>query len=192
MLATVAGLTVAHFALALGGLGWLATNALFVVGLAVCAVVLTRNTRFAEREIGRAFSSLQRSYLEAVQALSGALDARDGYTADHADHADHVVEMALETGRALNMDADELDTLRTAALFHDIGKIGVPDRVLNKPGALTDDERADSTGRCNTSIEEVVMGRPSTRATSSAPSARPGTLTTTPWPSRSSTPSRPS
>ncbi len=59
-----------------------------------------------------------------MEALSEALDARDGYTAGHA-HS--VVEMVEATGRRLGLSQAELEALRCGALFHDIGKIGVPD-----------------------------------------------------------------
>jgi putative nucleotidyltransferase with HDIG domain len=139
VLATLTGLTAAHFALAAGGLGWIETNVLFLLGLGLAAFVLLRNTRFAEQATHRAFRSLQSSYLGTVEALSEALDARDGYTAGHA-HS--VAEMVEATGRALGMSDRELHGLRWAALFHDIGKIGVPDRILNKPGPLDDAEWA--------------------------------------------------
>jgi putative nucleotidyltransferase with HDIG domain len=137
VLATLAGLTAAHFALAAGGLSWLATNVLFLLGLGLAGFVLLRNTGFAERETHRAFRSLQQGYLGTVEALSEALDARDGYTAGHA-HS--VLEMVEATGRHLGLSEAELEALRCGALFHDIGKIGVPDRVLNKPGPLDDAE----------------------------------------------------
>ena len=139
VLATLTGLTAAHFALAAGGLGWVETNVLFLLGLGLAAFVLLRNTRFAEHATHRAFRTLQRSYLGTVEALSEALDARDGYTAGHA-HS--VAEMVEATGRALGMCERELEGLRSAALFHDIGKIGIPDRILNKPGPLDDAEWA--------------------------------------------------
>ncbi len=137
VLATLAGLTAAHFALAAGGLGWVETNVLFLLGLGLAAFVLLRNTGFAERETYRAFRALQQGYLGTVEALSEALDARDGYTAGHA-HS--VLEMVEATGRELGISGAELEALRCGALFHDIGKIGVPDRILNKPGPLDEGE----------------------------------------------------
>ncbi len=133
-LATVIGLTAVHFLLAAGGLGWLATNIIFVGGLATAAATLAWSIRSVSRETEASFRSLQSSYLSSVQALSSALDARDRYTGEHVEEVTELVEM---TGRALGLTDPELEALRYAALFHDIGKIGVPDAILNKPGPLT-------------------------------------------------------
>jgi HD-GYP domain-containing protein (c-di-GMP phosphodiesterase class II) len=83
--------------------------------------------------------TLQHAYVEFVGSLASALDARDTYTAGHSHR---VSEYSLAIGRQLNLNADELDELRIGALLHDIGKIGVPDKILQKPGRLTDEEFA--------------------------------------------------
>lgn len=137
VLATILGLTGAHFVLAAGGLSWLQTNLLFVFGMALAALVLIKSTRFAEGESQRSFQELQRSYLGSVGALSTALNACDGYTADHTDD---VEKLATAVARRLGMTKHELEALRYGALFHDIGKIGVPDSILNKPSPLTPEE----------------------------------------------------
>lgn len=137
VLCVITALTAIHFVLAAGGLGWLASNVAFVSGLAVAAGVLIWSVHIVGRETETSFRELQSSYLSSVQALSGALDARDRYTGDHADS---VMKMVEATGRALGIDSADRQALRYAALFHDIGKIGVPDSILNKPGRLTEDE----------------------------------------------------
>jgi putative nucleotidyltransferase with HDIG domain len=71
-------------------------------------------------------------------ALANALEARDDYTAGHARE---IAELAAAVGTRLGMSDDELDELRFGAIFHDIGKIAVPDEVLRKPEPLTEDER---------------------------------------------------
>jgi diguanylate cyclase (GGDEF)-like protein/putative nucleotidyltransferase with HDIG domain len=75
---------------------------------------------------------------EAMESLSATVDARDAYTAGHSRR---VRELALAIGRELDMSQDELDVLGHAALFHDIGKLAIPDAILLKPGRLTPDER---------------------------------------------------
>ncbi len=75
--------------------------------------------------------------LGAIKALLTALDAKDNYTAGHSVR---VADLALSTGRQLGLSADRLKLLEEAALFHDIGKIGVPEQILNKPGKLTVEE----------------------------------------------------
>jgi len=71
--------------------------------------------------------------LGTVRALVAAVDAKEPYTADHSTH---VAELALRLGHALDLPAERLRTLEFAALLHDVGKIGVPDSILTKPGKL--------------------------------------------------------
>jgi putative nucleotidyltransferase with HDIG domain len=74
------------------------------------------------------------TYLGAVRALAAALDARDPYTAGHSER---VSTFAVAIGEELGLDGEAMETLRLGALLHDVGKIGVPDEVLRKQGALT-------------------------------------------------------
>ena len=55
-------------------------------------------------------------------------------------HSERLREMILELGRAMGMSASDLDDLALLCMLHDVGKIGIPDSILNKPGALTLDE----------------------------------------------------
>jgi diguanylate cyclase (GGDEF)-like protein/putative nucleotidyltransferase with HDIG domain len=73
----------------------------------------------------------------AMASLSATVDARDAYTAGHSRR---VQQLALAIGRELELSQAELDLLDRAALFHDIGKLAVPDAVLLKPGRLSGDE----------------------------------------------------
>ena len=77
------------------------------------------------------------AYVGAIKALAAALDARDTYTAGHSER---VSALSVMIGRQLNLDTPQLDVLRLGALLHDIGKIGVADRVLQKNGPLTQEE----------------------------------------------------
>jgi diguanylate cyclase (GGDEF)-like protein len=85
------------------------------------------------------YERLERAYLDTSAALAEAIEAKDSRPARHARA---IADLAESLGRHLGMDADELGALRYAALFHDIGKIAVPEAVLNKAGPLTDSERA--------------------------------------------------
>jgi putative nucleotidyltransferase with HDIG domain len=87
--------------------------------------------------VALAEADTEAAYTGAIRALATALDARDPYTAGHSDRVS-VISVAI--GRTLSLGADDLEVLRLGALLHDIGKIGVPDDVLRKPGALTDAE----------------------------------------------------
>jgi len=84
------------------------------------------------------YERLDRAYLGTAEALAAALEAKDSYTAEHARS---IVETAEAVGRRLGLDEPALRTLRYGAIFHDIGKIAVPEAILNKRGPLTDDER---------------------------------------------------
>jgi GAF domain-containing protein len=85
------------------------------------------------------FTQLEESYLQTVLALANAVDAKDNYTADHAQR---LAEMALGIGRTLGLTSHALEALRYGAILHDIGKIGVPDAVLQKPSRLDSAEWA--------------------------------------------------
>ena len=85
------------------------------------------------------FESLERTFLSTVEALANALEARDEYTSSHARW---ITDTALRVGAELGLDGDALKRLELGALFHDIGKIGIPNSILLKPGPLTDEERA--------------------------------------------------
>ena len=74
------------------------------------------------------------AYTGAIRALAAALDARDPYTAGHSER---VSVLSVAIGRELRLPVEDLEVLRLGALLHDIGKIGVPDEVLRKPGPLT-------------------------------------------------------
>ena len=85
------------------------------------------------------FASLERTFLSTVEALANALEAKDAYTSSHARW---ICDMAIEVGRELGLDARRLKRLELGALFHDIGKIGIPASILMKAGPLTPEERA--------------------------------------------------
>jgi diguanylate cyclase (GGDEF)-like protein len=84
------------------------------------------------------FLTLERTFLSTVEALANALEANDEYTSSHARW---ITDRSVEVGRALGLDVQSLKRVELGALFHDIGKIGVPAHILQKPGPLTDEER---------------------------------------------------
>jgi HD-GYP domain-containing protein (c-di-GMP phosphodiesterase class II)/HAMP domain-containing protein len=86
-----------------------------------------------------AIARLEDNYLQTVTALATAMEAKDSYTADHADT---LADLALAVGRQMGLGPEELTQVQYGAVLHDIGKIGVPEAILNKPGRLTDDEFA--------------------------------------------------
>ncbi len=82
-------------------------------------------------------ASLEKGYLETLRALARSIDAKDPYTAGHSDR---VTEIALQIGRELGLDSEQMKFLRYAGIMHDIGKIGIRDAILGKKGRLTDEE----------------------------------------------------
>ena len=113
------------------------------------------------------FASLERTFLSTVEALANALEAKDAYTSSHARW---ICDMAIEVGRELGLDARRLKRLELGALFHDIGKIGIPASILMKAGPLTPEERAvieqhpELGERILAPIEQLSEVRPIVRA----------------------------
>lgn len=104
------------------------------------AKTIAKQDRFLNTLSKRLAESLGKnraSYRGAIESLLAALDAKDRYTAAHSIR---VADYSVMLGRALNLPEDRLKLLEEAALFHDIGKIGIPETVLGKPGNLDSDE----------------------------------------------------
>ena len=102
-----------------------------------------RTTFSAERrraeELGKALDAVELAYTATVRALASAVEAKDAYTGGHLAR---VTAYGTEACRALGGDLAATPGLEYAFLLHDLGKIGVPDAVLNKAGPLTDEEWA--------------------------------------------------
>lgn len=94
--------------------------------------------RKALEELGEAHRRTYRAHLETVRALVLAAEFKDGETAAHVDRIGVYAEVVA---RALGLAPREVEVLRHACPMHDIGKIGIPDHILLKPGPLTDEER---------------------------------------------------
>ncbi|HXG54560.1 MAG TPA: FHA domain-containing protein, partial [Vicinamibacterales bacterium] len=85
----------------------------------------------------RLLGELERLLLDTIRAIAATIDAKDGYT--HR-HSERVAMLAKRLGVELNLSASELATIELSGLLHDLGKIAVPDAILNKPGRLTPEE----------------------------------------------------
>lgn len=85
------------------------------------------------------YLSMREGSLAAVRALAAAIDARDHTMRGHSEK---VGLYSLAIGQSLGFSEEEMNSLRTAALLHDVGRIAIPDAILWKPGELTDEERA--------------------------------------------------
>jgi putative nucleotidyltransferase with HDIG domain len=88
-------------------------------------------------ELDKALDSLEDAYRSTLKALTAALETRDSET--HG-HSERVVTYSLRLGREYGLDSRQMKALEFGSLLHDIGKIGVPDQILRKPGKLTEEE----------------------------------------------------
>ncbi len=93
----------------------------------------------ALNELNNLFKKNEQNFNEFVQLIAKTIDAKDKYTAGHSMR---VAEYAVKIAQTLNLDEGQIDILRKACLLHDIGKIGIPDGVLNKKLPLTAKDRA--------------------------------------------------
>ena len=88
-------------------------------------------------ELSDTYEKLEQAYLESIQTLRYTVEAKDTYTRGHSDR---VSEFSVLIGKHLKLPEADLDTLRVGGLFHDIGKIVVPDSIIQKDSRLTEDE----------------------------------------------------
>jgi putative nucleotidyltransferase with HDIG domain len=110
---------------------------LLTTGSSLEVDALTRSFNSMMATVAEAEAETQSTYVGAIRALALALDARDPYTAGHSER---VSAISVTIGRQMGLAAEDIDIVRLGALLHDIGKIGISDHVLRKPGALTDEE----------------------------------------------------
>jgi len=89
------------------------------------------------------FERLEAAYVGTAEAIAAALEIKDAYTASHSRA---VIDNARRVGRRLGLSAEELQTLRLGAIFHDLGKMAVPEAILKKRGPLTVPERTAIEG----------------------------------------------
>jgi putative nucleotidyltransferase with HDIG domain len=100
-------------------------------------VMLARRIEDSTRNLTRLYEDLRSTYMRTIKVLAQAIDARDHYTHSHSENvAKYATIIALEMG----LSAKEVEVIRQACELHDLGKIGVEDSILMKPGALTDEE----------------------------------------------------
>jgi HD-GYP domain-containing protein (c-di-GMP phosphodiesterase class II) len=85
----------------------------------------------------RLMAEVERLFLDVMKAIASIIDAKDGYTHKHSER---VAAFGVRLAQHLGFDADSRAVVELSGLLHDVGKIGVPDAILNKPGKLTDEE----------------------------------------------------
>lgn len=106
-------------------------------GAVVSSLYLCFMTQLQNKKLIEANEAIRQNYLEMVDAIRKMVDAKDYYTRGHSDRVSfYAVRIAREMGK----DEAYIESLKVAGLFHDIGKIRIPDTILRKDGRLTDDE----------------------------------------------------
>ena len=83
------------------------------------------------------YTKMRKMYLETIRALAAAIDAKDPYTKGHSER---VAETSVALAQELNLSDKDIENIEYTALLHDIGKIGIKDKILSKKGSLTDQE----------------------------------------------------
>ncbi len=102
-----------------------------------CGIVIGRSQQI--QELREARNQINEAYDETLRGWARALGYRDNETFEHTER---VTELSFSLGKALGLEEHQLEALRRGAILHDIGKIGIPDAILGKPGALTEEEQA--------------------------------------------------
>lgn len=110
---------------------------LLLIESAIKSIAQMREIRKINNELSNIYEELEKSYLEIVETLRYTVEAKDTYTRGHSDR---VSAYSVLIGKKLGLSEKEIKVLKIGGLFHDIGKIGIPDSILLKPSKLTDDE----------------------------------------------------
>ena len=105
---------------------------------------LARNFNVMSAEIEKSIEQLKKAasenhllFINSIRMLAAAIDAKDPYTRGHSER---VARYSMAIGKHVGLSQDDMRHLRISALLHDVGKIGIDDRILRKPGALSDEE----------------------------------------------------
>lgn len=100
---------------------------------------MAENIESLVRKLKHALRQNQELFLETIRTLAAAIDAKDPYTKGHSER---VSAYSMAIARHLGLSFDDVFHVRIAAILHDVGKLGIKDGILNKPGGLTDEEYA--------------------------------------------------
>jgi CHASE2 domain-containing sensor protein len=113
---------------------------------------VSQDNELLEERVRERTEELRETQLEIVRRLGQAAESRDGETGLHIERMSRLCQWV---GRAMGMSVEEADLLRHASVLHDVGKIGIPDRVLLKSGRFTDEEW--ETMKTHTTIGAVIL-----------------------------------
>jgi putative nucleotidyltransferase with HDIG domain len=124
--------------LALAPLAWLMSKVYLIPDAGGWATLLFALPLYTTRVAHNRFVEMREMFTQTIGALAGAVDKRDPFTSKHSHR---VKQIAVDIGREMRVSEPELEALEWGGLLHDVGKIGVPDRVLLKQERLTREER---------------------------------------------------
>lgn len=113
---------------------------LLLIESGIKSIAQMKEIKQINKELADTYEKLEAAYMESIETLRHTVDAKDPYTRGHSDR---VAEFSVLIGEKLGLSEQDLRTLRIGGLFHDIGKIGVPDSILQKESKLTDDEYSE-------------------------------------------------
>ncbi len=108
-----------------------------IAGLSENFNLMSASIHDAFEKVQKAARENQELFLSSIRALAAAIDAKDPYTRGHSER---VARYSSAIAKEMNLPTDEVRKVRLSALLHDVGKIGIDDRIIRKPTALTDDE----------------------------------------------------
>ena len=110
---------------------------LLLIESGIKSVEQMRKIKSINKQLADTYKQLEQAYMESIQTIRYTVEAKDSYTRGHSDR---VSEYSVLIGKKLGLSEEDLNKLRIGGLFHDVGKIGIPDSILLKNGKLSDDE----------------------------------------------------
>jgi len=113
---------------------------LLLIESAVKSIDQMREIKRINEELSETNQKLEKAYMESIETLRFTVEAKDPYTKGHSDR---VAQYSVLIGKKMGLSEEDQKTLLIGGLFHDIGKIGVPDTILRKPDKLTDEEYSE-------------------------------------------------
>ncbi len=113
---------------------------LLLIESGIKSVEQMREIKSINEKLADTYKQLEQAYMESIQTVRYTVEAKDTYTRGHSDR---VSEFSVLIGKKLGLSEDDLRRLKIGGLFHDVGKIGVPDNILQKEGKLSEDEYSE-------------------------------------------------
>lgn len=113
---------------------------LLLIESGIKSVEQMKEIKSINEKLSDTYKQLEQAYMESIETLRYTVEAKDTYTRGHSDR---VSEISVLIGKKLGLSDKDLRRLRIGGLFHDIGKIGVPDTILQKAGKLSEDEYSE-------------------------------------------------